>query len=136
MKLLSLILVISFFLTSQFTVFAGEVPKTLPTKLKNNSISVSTKLSKDKQTVIATFSNLKDVKIVNYTLMYEANGIGEGVIGSIKPTSNKSITKNIYLGTCSGRVCRPHKKIKNMLLQLTGEYKNKKKINQTIKVKI
>lgn len=67
--------------------------------------------------------------------MYQANGIPEGVVGSVK-ASNKPIIRNIYLGTCSGKVCKPHKKIKNMSLQLKGEYKNKKKINQTLKVKL
>lgn len=136
MKSLSAVFItLVIFLNAYAYSFAGEVPKTAP-KSPGSEVGVSTKFSKDKQTLIVTFSNLKKIKTLNYTLNYEASGISEGVVGNIKPTKNNSLTRNIYLGTCSGKVCKPHKKIKNLKLQLKGDYKSKAKINKTLNIKI
>lgn len=99
------------------------------------SFAVSGQFIKRANAVSAYFGNLKGVKSVSYTLMYESNGVGEGVMGSFSPGKKTAIAKSIYLGTCSGKICRPHGNIKNIQLEATVKYTNGKTATRTIKVK-
>jgi hypothetical protein len=81
------------------------------------------------------FGNLKGVKSVSYTIMYEGNGIGQGAMGNFAPGKKTAVSKNIYLGTCSGRVCTPHRNIKNIQLEAVMKYINGKSSSKTIKIK-
>lgn len=99
------------------------------------SVGVSAKQIKIRNTVRASFSGLKGVSKVSYMLMYSANGIGQGAGGSFSPGKKTSITRDIYLGTCSGRVCTPHRNIKNLQLEVTVKYTNGKSFKKIYKVK-
>lgn len=72
---------------------------------------------------------------VNYTLMYKANGVGQGVQGSFVPGKKGSFTKDIFLGTCSGKVCVKHKDIKDIQIEVVTKYKNGKTTTKVYKVK-
>src|SRR3989338_842707 len=106
-RILSLLILMSFL----FLQFA-------PTHVLAASPSASAKYIKNKNVVRAYFGNLKGVKNVSYTLYYQGNGIGQGVEGSFKPGKKKSWSKDLYLGTCSARVCTKHKNIKNIKLEV------------------
>ena len=78
----------------------------------------SARLSRETNSVIVSFSNLSSVQSLTYMLSYTANGIEQGVGGSITP---KGVTdsRDLYLGTCSHGVCTPHYNIKNAKLTIT-----------------
>ena len=99
------------------------------------SFSASAQFVRTRNVVRGYFSNLKSISSVSYTLMYQANGVGQGAMGSFKPGKSKSVSRDIYLGTCSGRVCTPHRNIKNMQLQVIAKYTNGKSSTKVIKVK-
>lgn len=65
-----------------------------------------------KQNVVLTFTGIKSLKTVGYELTYLNNGKEEGVVGTIRPKKDTDI-RTLYLGTCSKKVCTPHRKIKN-----------------------
>jgi hypothetical protein len=56
-------------------------------------------------------------------------------MGNFAPGKKTAVSKNIYLGTCSGRVCTPHRNIKNIQLEAVMKYINGKSSSKTIKIK-
>lgn len=68
------------------------------------------------------FAPLLWVKNVSYVLTYDANGIPQGISGSFNPNGKSNVSKEFFLGTCSGSVCIKHEKIKNVKIQATFEY--------------
>lgn len=123
--------IVTFFFVQNFPVVAGTKPKGTSTL----SISPSAQYIKAKNVVRAFFGNIKGVTKVTYTLMYEGSGVGQGVEGSFSPGKKTSKSLDIYLGTCSGKVCIQHKKIKNIQLQVTTKFINGKSSSKIYKVK-
>ena len=106
-----------------------------PAKGTNSSIYVAPTYLKSKNSVRVTFSGLKNVSKVTYTLSYNGNGVGQGVVGSFTPSNKNVITRDMYLGTCSGKVCIKHKNIKNIQIQVTTTYKNKSQTTKSQNIK-
>lgn len=79
----------------------------------------SAKLSRVTNSIIVNFFNLTKAKKISYVLSYTANGIAQGVVGTITPTGQASDSRDLYFGTCSKRVCTPHYNIKNATLTVT-----------------
>lgn len=79
----------------------------------------SAKLSRATNSIVVTFLNLSQVKRVNYTLSYTANGISQGVVGSFVPSGQSSNSRDLYFGTCSKGVCTPHYNIRGASLIVT-----------------
>ena len=50
--------------------------------------------------------NLKDVQTVEYELVYLAGDLSRGVIGSVDPKGETSISRDLLLGSCSKNVCK------------------------------
>lgn len=116
----------------QTTVSAAPKPKKAAS---GASISVSPSYNKAKNIVRAHFGGLKGVKSVSYILMYQGNGIGQGVMGSFAPGKRSAYATDLYLGTCSGKVCTKHKNIKNIKLEVTTQLTNGKTSTKTYNVK-
>lgn len=68
----------------------------------------SVKLNRASHSAVVTFSNTSNVKGVEYTLSYSANGIAQGAVGSFMPGGRSGETRDLYFGTCSKGVCTPH----------------------------
>lgn len=116
--------------------FVQTVPASAAKKSKStSSMAVSGQYIRLRNVVRAYFGGLKGVKTVSYTLMYQSDGVGQGVMGGFSPGKKTGISKDIYLGTCSGRICVPHRNIKNMQLEVTTSYSNGKSSSKTVKVK-
>lgn len=103
--------------------YAAKVRVRKPATSASRSTSVSgsyssAKLSRPTNSVIVSFFNLGNVSKISYTLSYSANGISQGVGGSITP-SGASDSRDLYFGTCSHGVCTPHTNIKNARLTVT-----------------
>lgn len=112
--------------------YAGKTPGPKP---NSSIIKVASTLAKNKRAVTTSFQNLSTVKKVTYILMYEGNGIGQGAEGSFAPGKKKTITRTFTLGTCSNKVCRYHKNVKNLQLEVKTQYKNGRSSKQTYKIK-
>lgn len=129
------------FLSFLIAVFAFSSFPSLIVPLENSVyaaslVRVSGYLTKDRKNVYATFSNLKDTKYLSYTLTYKSNGIYQGVVGGITPSKKtKSFTKKIFLGTCSGYVCRLHTNVSDIKLLVQGTYRSGKTFSISIKIK-
>jgi hypothetical protein len=76
------------------------------------------RLSRATNSVVVTFRNLNRAKKVTYELSYSAQGIAQGVIGSIIPTGQASDSRDLYFGTCSKSVCTPHYNITGATLTI------------------
>lgn len=81
----------------------------------------SARLSRATNSVVVTFQNLTRVKKVSYELSYSAQGIAQGVIGSLAPSGQATETRDLYFGTCSKGVCTPHYSITNAVLLVTTQ---------------
>ncbi len=105
-----------------------------PTKTAGGVGIVTQKIKGDRGLNV-TFSNLQNVRSVNYVLSYESSSQAQGAIGSIKPGKNKSIKRQLLYGTCSAGVCRYHKNVKKTVLEVTSTLKNGKQISRTYRIK-
>lgn len=129
--ILVLLFITTFFLAKNFPLGAGS--KAIAASAA--SISVSSQYIKVKNTVRAFFGNIKGVTKVTYILTYEGNGLNQGVEGSFFPGKKTSFSRDMYLGTCSGKVCRPHTNIKNIQLKVITKFINGKSSSKIYKVK-
>lgn len=114
-------------LTAQ-QVFAAKarVRKGAPSVARGGTTSgsySSAKLSRSTNSVIISFFNLGNLSKISYTLSYSANGISQGVGGSITP-SGATDSRDLYFGTCSHGACTPHRNIKNAKLIVTTTLKS------------
>jgi len=91
---------------------------TLP--LSALAANASLSLSKDRRFVYLSFSDLKKVSRVNYTLVYDSSSGQKGFEGGFRlnPKTSRSSRRQI-LGTCSSGRCVYHKNIKNVSLDAT-----------------
>lgn len=72
----------------------------------------------DKRAVNLQITQLSGIKSIEYELSYLTKGdIPRGVIGSIEvKTSDKKITRELLLGTCSRNVCKYDEGVKSVTL--------------------
>jgi hypothetical protein len=82
--------------------------------------SASLTTSADRRFAYLTFSDLRTVSKVDYTLTYDTQNRNTGLAGGFKTNrfTSKSSRRQI-LGTCSTRFCTYHKNPKNVTLQVT-----------------
>ncbi len=97
---------------------------------------VSARLRSDRQALIATFGNLQKVNTVAYTLMYQTNGMDQGISGSLDSSVGNSVSRELLFGTCSSGVCRFHANITNMKLEAISELPNGKRVIKRFKIRI
>lgn len=79
-------------------------------------VTSQVRLRGDRQALLINFSNFQNLQSVSYELVYEANGIGQGVSGTI-PLGDTD-TKTLLFGTCSAGICTYHQNITNMRLSI------------------
>jgi len=91
-------------------------------------------LRRDHLALNMSFVNLKATKSATYELTYLGSGNDQGVFGSLKPTDSGQ--RSLYFGTCSYRVCNPHKNIQNMRLSVKFSLNNGQTISKRYKIKI
>jgi len=101
----------------------------------SSGIIISPKLRKDRKALLVTFSNLQNVSSFTYELTYLANGIDQGVYGSVTPKGEGSTSRDLLFATCSHNVCRYHTNIQNMRFVVKSSLKNGQKISKSYRVK-
>lgn len=84
----------------------------------------SARISRSTHSLILTLSNLSKVAKVAYTLNYTANGIEQGVMGSLAPSGQTTDSRDLYFGTCSRGVCTPHYGLQNVTLLVSTTLTN------------
>lgn len=98
---------------------AKKLVRKTKVQTKYTGISFSSaKLSRTTNSIILSLYNLNKASKVRYFLSYSANGINQGVVGAITPSSTTD-SRDLYFGTCSKGVCTPHYTIKNAVLTVT-----------------
>lgn len=115
--------------------FTTQIMYAAAKKAPSGVISVSAFNNKVKKAVQVTFGNLTVAKKISYTLLYEGNGIGQGVSGSFAPGKNKSISRSLLLGTCSRKVCAYHRNVKKIQLEVITSYKTGKTSTKMFNIK-
>lgn len=99
-------------------------------------VVVSPRLRFDRGALVVYFGNLNKANSVTYTLMYQSSGVDQGVSGTLDSSNGNSLTRELYFGTCSSGVCRPHGDLSNMKLEVTSELINGKKTLKRFKIRI
>ncbi|MBI2443573.1 MAG: hypothetical protein HYV40_06760 [Candidatus Levybacteria bacterium] len=128
-------IIVSFLIVALFFIQSSIVSAASKKTSGGGSVSTSAQLIKKRNAVRTYFGNLKGVKSVSYTLFYQANGVGQGVEGTFSPGKKKSWSKDLYLGTCSGKVCVAHRNIKNIQMEVKTKFTNGKTSTKLIKIK-
>lgn len=100
----------------------------------SGQFSVSAKLTGWKQYLNVTFKGLANTKGVNYELVYSSNGVDQGAGGRIEASGN-SVSKSIFMGTCSYLVCTAHKNVSNVRFTVTYQTTGGQNVTKKYKVK-
>ncbi len=108
---------------------------TKPKTVAKSALIVSAQYVKSRNYVKLFFADFKGVSKITYTLMYEGNGMEQGVEGGFTVGKRKNFSQNLYLGTCSSGTCMAKNKIKNIRVQVVTKYTNGKSSTKTYKVK-
>jgi uncharacterized protein (UPF0333 family) len=104
--------------------------------------SIEVKLTKSttkENTMVLAVANLKNkYQKVSYELSYDTNGVVQGVTSRpVDVTDKDTFTRDdIYLGTCSKNVCRPHTGVKKITLVLEFTATDGKKSQLTKDIEI
>lgn len=121
----------------------AEAKKTLPTRSAKSKIvsttgkvAVSVRFRKDRRAIVVTFANLGSASSVSYMLSYDTRGTSQGASGTIRPTSETSITRELLFGTCSHGVCRYDSGITNAKFVVTSKLNSGKTIVKTFRLKV
>lgn len=108
--------------------------KATTTSAGSGKFSVSAKLTGWKQYLNVTFKGLANTKGVNYELIYSSNGVDQGAGGRVEASGN-SVSKSIFMGTCSYLVCTAHKNISNLRFTVTYQTTSGQNVTKNYKVK-
>ncbi len=110
-------------------------PKTVRTKTTLGISYSSVRLSRPTHSIIVNFLNLTGLNRIEYSLSYIANGIPQGVVGSL-PGGGGNQSRDLYFGTCSRGVCTAHYNIRNAALVVTARLKNGATYTKRYRLKI
>ena len=113
----------------------AKTSKSVGQQIVSSGLIVSPKLRGDRRAIVLTLSNLQKVKNVTYTLMYQTDGVDQGVGGTLDSSSGSSVTRELLFGTCSD-VCRYHSDITNMKLEIISELPNGRQTLKRYRIKV
>lgn len=96
--------------------------------------TVSARLTGWKQYLSLSFRGVAATTGITYELTYAGNGTEQGVFGNIKPEEG-NVTRTLFLGTCSNKVCVPHKNVGNLRITITYKLKSGQSLVKKYKVR-
>lgn len=96
----------------------------------------SVRLRSDRKATVISLFNLSNIQNVSYSLVYTANGVEQGVAGTINASGQNSISRELLFGTCSKAVCTYHRNISNMRLRLTATTKSGVTLVKAYRIKV
>lgn len=129
MKRVLILFLLSLASVGLFSQVHAAKPRVKKTIVKSTKTSVATgyssaRLSRGTNSVVVTFLNLSKVSRINYTLSYSANGVEQGVVGSLTPAGQTTDSRDLYFGTCSHGVCTAHRSITGATLTIETKLKS------------
>lgn len=89
-----------------------------------------------KQNVSIRFYNLNLCQSVSYEITYLSNNLEQGIFGSVKSSEGRSVSRSLFLGTCSKKVCVAHRNITNLYLEINYKLTSGKNIVKKYRIKI
>ncbi len=94
--------------------------ESLPAVEASVQIDVSKNKTKDNTVVLSVSGLGNKYSLIRYELSYDSQGITQGVTSKPLEVSGKDsfVRDDIYLGTCSRNVCRPHLGVKKVSVVL------------------
>lgn len=101
---------------------------------RTSQLSVTAKFTSWKQYLNVSFKGVANTKGITYELIYTSNGIDQGAMGRVE-VSEGNVTRSLFLGTCSHRVCTAHKNVSNVRLSVTYQLANGQSVTKNYKVK-
>lgn len=104
------------------------------TSYASRGIKALVRFRPDRKGLLIDFSNFTNIESISYELIYEANGLSQGV-GGVAAIGD-SETKNLYFGTCSSGVCTPHRNITNARLSIKSVLKDGTVILKPFRIKV
>lgn len=110
-------------------------PTPSPSSTIIKEIEIDADYKKRINSVEIKFKNLEQIKFASILVTYTHNGINEGIVDSVFPSGIKKMKKDIFLGTCSTGICRPHLNPTKIKLKVDGWYTNNQSFSKTLDVK-
>jgi len=90
----------------------------------------------DRKAININFNNMGVATRIDYTLSYNTRGTTQGVTGTIIPSGENSISRELLLGTCSRNVCRYDTGITNARATITSTLANGKRVVKRYRLKV
>jgi len=133
--LLALMMLLYFGVTPAMAAKKRVWGKTIVTTApKSAGLTVSARFTGWKQYLNVSFKGVASTKDVSYELIYSSNGVDQGAGGKVY-ASEGNISKSLFLGTCSFRVCTAHKNISNVRLRIAYQTTDGNSVTKNYKVK-
>lgn len=116
----------------------ATAPSVQAAKKKSKKVSVvaSASVAPNKQFVTLYLANLQKTQNVRYELSYTTDGKSEGAGGTIASKGKYSLSRKLLFGTCSNKVCRYHKKIKNAVVTVIFTFQDGTTLTKTFKLRV
>ena len=89
----------------------------------------------DRRGLLINFSSFDQVASATYSLTYTANGVPQGVSGTVTAATGGE-QRELLFGTCSGGVCRYHTNITNARLVIESKLKSGSIIRKPYRIKV
>jgi len=106
------------------------------TSTVSTSPSASISMTNWKQNVSIRFYNLNLCQSVSYEITYLSNNLEQGIFGSVKASEGRSVSRSLFLGTCSKKVCVAHRNITNLYLTINYKLTSGQNIVKKYRIKI
>lgn len=140
------LLIVSFLLLLPYYVWAakprpprsGSRQTTTPVRKsysQSRGIKASVRFRSDRRGLLINFGDFGNAVSVTYSLTYTANGIPQGVRGTVSPETAGE-QRELLFGTCSGGVCRYHTNITNARLVIDSQLSSVLTIRKPYRIKV
>ena len=98
-------------------------------------VRASIRFRSDRQGLLINFSGFGNLASATYSLTYTANGIPQGVSGTVTAQTSGE-QRELLFGTCSGGVCRYHTNITNAKLLIDSRLNSGAIIRKPYRIKV
>lgn len=105
-------------------------------KPNRGGFAVTVRIRRDRQAIIVVFHNANRTSTISYVLSYLASGNQEGAAGTITPSGQRTITRELLFGTCSSGVCRYHTDITNATFEVNATLINGRQVTRRYRLRI
>lgn len=97
-------------------------------------VNSSVRFRPDRLALLINFSGFENIQSGTYELVYTADGVQQGLQGSI--IMGDTETKTLLFGTCSGGVCNYHKNISNMRLSIYSTLQDGRRVLKPYRIQV